>query len=321
MFRKLLPLLLLAACSTGETSQTSEKSTSAPIIVIHGGAGSISPGSLSEAEEFAYELSLQSAVDSGYFWLEQGIPAEEVVARVIEMMETDSLFNSGVGAVVTAEGIAELDASIMRGSDKNAGAVSGLRHIEHPIRLAKLVMDSSKHVMLSARGAEEYAFAMGIDSVSNSMFINNKRAQQYLRAIQDKHGTVGVVVMDINGNLAAGTSTGGMMMKEFGRVGDSPIIGAGTYADNEGCAVSCTGHGEYFIRNHVAGQLSLRVRNGEDLNAAAEDIIFNILNRNEGAGGLVAIDHLGNISMPFNTSGMFRGMRNSDTTFVAMYEK
>lgn len=321
MLRRFLPLLLLAACASPEAEKSSNKPTSGPVIVIHGGAGSISRGSLSEADELAYQTSLSAAVDSGYMWLEQGVAAEEVVARVIEMMESDSLFNSGVGAVVTAEGIAELDASIMRGSDRNAGAVSGLRHIEHPIRLAKMVMDSSKHVMLSTTGAEEYAFSMGMDSVPNSMFITNKRAQQYHRAVQDKHGTVGVVVMDAEGNLAAGTSTGGMMMKEYGRVGDSPIIGAGTYADNAGCAVSCTGHGEYFIRNHVAGQLSLRVQNGEDLESVANNIIFEVLNRQEGAGGLIAIDHMGNVAMPFNTNGMFRGMRNSDTSFVAMYEE
>ncbi len=158
-----------------------------------------------------------------------------------------------------------------------------------------------------------------MDSVPNSMFITNARAKQYSRAIDDKHGTVGVVVLDAHGNLAAGTSTGGMMMKEYGRIGDSPIIGAGTYADNKGCAVSCTGHGEYFIRNNVAGQLSLRVMNGEALGEVADDIIFNILNEREGAGGLIAIDRAGNVAMPFNTSGMFRGMKNADTTYVAMF--
>lgn len=322
MLRYLLPILLMISCSESPISDdSSTPQARTPLLLIHGGAGSVSPQSLSDRDQLAYENSLRAVIDSGYAWLEKGMSAEAVVVKVIEMMESDSLYNSGVGAVVTAEGVAELDASIMRGVDKNAGAVSGLRHIEHPIRLAQWVMDSSKHVMLSTQGAEEFAFKLGMDSVSNSMFITHQRAGQYHRNLQDKHGTVGAVVLDIHGNLAAGTSTGGMMMKEFGRVGDSPIIGAGTFADNEGCAVSCTGHGEYFIRNHVAGQLSLRVKSGESLDDAANDIIFNILNAREGAGGLIAIDRNGNYTMPFNTPGMFRGMHGADTSFIAMFGK
>ncbi|NVK28312.1 MAG: isoaspartyl peptidase/L-asparaginase [Flavobacteriia bacterium] len=317
---KLFPLLLLISCQTENSTEVNQEVPSPqPTIVIHGGAGSITREGLSESVEAAYRKSLQAVLDSGYRWLNSGMKPEEVVARSISMMESDSLFNSGVGAVVTANGDAELDASIMRGNDLQAGAVSGLRHVEHPIQLARIVMDSSKHVMLSGTGAEDYALKMGFPLVDNSMFITHRRARQYAELIPDKMGTVGVVVLDAKGNLAAGTSTGGMMMKEFGRIGDSPIIGSGTYADNDGCAVSCTGHGEYFIRHNVAGQLSLRVKLGENLSEAAHDLLFNTLNSREGAGGLIAIDANGNYTMPFNTQGMFRGVKNSDTTYVGMY--
>ncbi|KAB2814697.1 isoaspartyl peptidase/L-asparaginase family protein [Phaeocystidibacter luteus] len=321
-YAKLLPLLLLVSCNSPENkTENKAPSSPSPTILIHGGAGTITKEGLSDEVEAAYERSLQRVLDSGYKWLNEGVAPEEVVARSISMMESDSLFNSGVGAVVTAKGEAELDASIMRGSDLQAGAVSGLKHIEHPIQLAKVVMDSSKHVMLSGTGAEEYAQKMGFPLVDNSLFITHRRANQYADLVPDKMGTVGVVVLDADGNLSAGTSTGGMMMKEYGRIGDSPIIGSGTYADNAGCAVSCTGHGEYFIRHSVAGQLSLRVKHGEDLSAAANDILFNILNAQHGAGGLIALDANGNYTMPFNTSGMFRGVKNADTTFVGMYSE
>lgn len=324
----LLSVALLTACAkpsadvqapSNSNSELHSKSKAQPIILIHGGAGFITANSLAEEDQESYRKSLQSIVDSGYHWLENGIAGDEVVARVIMLMESDSLYNSGVGAVVNARGFAELDASIMRGSDLQAGAISGVHHIEHPILLAKYVMDSSAHVMLSGQGAEEFGYSLGLDSVPNDIFITSKRRVQYRKAVEDKHGTVGAVVLDSYGNLAAGTSTGGMMMKEYGRIGDSPIIGAGTYADNNGCAVSCTGHGEYFIRHSIASQLSFRVQSGEPLDRAAHSLLFETLNVDHGAGGLIAIDINGNYSMPFNTAGMFRGMKSADSTFVALF--
>ncbi len=321
IFTCTLLTLLLISCNNQNTPVNPTTEIGKPTIVIHGGAGSIYKEAMSDAQQALYERSLKDAVDRGYQWLLEGKSGDEVVMLVIERLESDSLFNSGVGAVVTADGEAELDASIMRGNDLNAGAIAGVKHIEHPIRLAKLVMDSSKHVMLSGQGAERYGFALGLDSVDNQMFITNNRRAQYQRVIEDKMGTVGVVVLDQTGNLAAGTSTGGMMMKEYGRIGDSPIIGAGTYADNNGCAVSCTGHGEYFIRHSIAHQLNMRVRQGGNLEREANRLVFETLNNKAGAGGLIALARNGEYTMPFNTQGMFRGMRNSDTTFVAMFSK
>lgn len=325
VFTAFSAFLLLSCTNTStpssETPNISTNAVGGPTIVIHGGAGSIVRKNMSDADIAAYEASLQNAVDQGYNWLSEGLPAEEVVVRVIELMESDSLFNSGVGAVVNANGIAELDASIMRGNDLNAGAISGVHHIEHPIRLAKLVMDSSEHVMLSGEGAEIFAYSMGLDSVDNQMFVTNRRMKQYRKVIEDKMGTVGVVVLDANGDLAAGTSTGGMMMKKYGRVGDSPIIGAGTYADNEGCAVSCTGHGEFFIRHAIAHQLSIRTKNGENLYEVAQELMFETLSRQHGPGGIIALRRSGEYNLTFNTTGMFRGVRNSDTTYVAMFEE
>lgn len=289
-----------------------------PAIVIHGGAGVITPEQLGKEMSRQYEASLKAAADSGYRWLNNGIDGVTVVEQVIRMLESDTLFNAGRGAVLTSEGIVELDASIMRGYDKQAGAVSGVRHIEHPISLARFVLDSSRHVMLSGRGAEMFGFQNGMNEVDNSFFITRDRSRRFAEILEEKMGTVGVAVLDTHGNIAAGTSTGGMMMKEFGRIGDSPIIGAGTYADNDGCAVSCTGHGEYFIRYAVASRLSERVKAGEDIGEAGESIIDE-LKQVDGAGGLIAIDAKGSIAAPFNTSCMFRAGRNSDTVFVAIF--
>ncbi|TNE29376.1 MAG: isoaspartyl peptidase/L-asparaginase [Bacteroidetes bacterium] len=315
-------LLLLWQCHPEETPVTKPHNNSkGPVILIHGGAGQIYEGRYTAEEEAQYHQSLQHALDSGYAWLSRGENAETVVEKVIRRLESDSLFNAGIGAVYTAEGKVELDASIMRGSDLNAGAVSGVQHIEHPISLAHWVMDSSKHVMLSGRGAEHFGFMMGLDSVSNEIFHTVQSESNYRRIMKEKYGTVGCVVLDNHGNLAAGTSTGGMMMKEFGRIGDSPIIGAGTYADNQGCAVSCTGHGEYFIRYAVAHHISQTVSDGVSIRDASSEIIHQTLKNAGGEGGVIAVDTAGNYTFQFNTQGMFRGVRNADTTYTLMYEE
>lgn len=318
----LLPLLTMAvfAGCTSPTTETDAHIPSGPVIVIHGGAGYIVKENTSDILEAQYLHSLQTAVDTGYSLLAAGHDAVDVVEIIIQRLENDTLFNAGRGAVVTREGKAELDASIMNGKDLNAGAVSGLMHIKHPISLARLVMDSSKHVMLSGQGAENYGLEHQLDTVPNSYFITNDRNAEYERLKAEKFGTVGVVVLDSHGNIAAGTSTGGMMLKEYGRIGDSPIIGAGTYADNNGAAVSCTGHGEFFIRYAVAHSISERVSRGQSPQEAADEVIHQTLAPVQGMGGVIVLDTLGRISMSFNTPGMFRGFRSGDSTFVGMYQ-
>jgi len=232
------------------------------------------------------------------------------------------LFNAGKGAVFNADGINELDASIMDGKNLNAGAVAGVTTIKNPINAARLVMEKSGHVMLIKEGAEKFARENGIEMVDPSWFFSQnrwdalqeakKREQQKLEDNTKKGGTVGCVALDKQGNLAAGTSTGGMTNKKYGRVGDSPIIGAGTYANNESCAVSATGHGEFFIRNVVAYDISARMLyHNEKVEQAATDIINNKLKLQGGNGGVIALDKNGNIAMPFNTTGMFRGFYKS----------
>jgi L-asparaginase / beta-aspartyl-peptidase len=294
-------------------------------IAIHGGAGGMNRENLPEAKRLAYEASLKSAIDQGIKMLEQGADASSVVEAVIRNMEDDSLFNAGRGAVLTANGEVELDASIMRGSDLQCGAVSGIQNIKNPIMAAKLVMDSSKHVFLSGKGATAYALEHGLEWVDNSYFITKTRWELYQERLQtkgvkevgdnpiSKKGTVGCVVLDRQGHLAAGTSTGGMMMKEYGRIGDSPVIGAGTYADDRTCAVSGTGHGEYFIRRAVAHEISARMMYArEDLHEACEAVVLHELKDMGGDGGVIAVDTMGNISMVFNTEGMFRACADAN---------
>jgi beta-aspartyl-peptidase (threonine type) len=285
-------------------------------LVIHGGAGTIIKKNMPPEKEAAYIAKLNEAMNTGYKILENGGSSLDAVEKVINVMEDSPLFNSGKGAVLDDKGEAELDASIMDGKTLMAGAVAAVRHIKNPISLARMVMEKSPHVMLISDGAEEFAKANGVELVDNSYFIVKERYEQYLKMKEkmkkesdvDKHGTVGCVALDKNGNLAAGTSTGGMMMKKFGRVGDSPIIGAGTYANNETCAVSCTGYGEYFIRLGVARDISdLMAYKGMALKDAADEVIMKKLPKLGGDGGIIAIDKKANIAMPFNTSGMFRG--------------
>lgn len=283
------------------------------VLVIHGGAGNINPERITPDKQVLYEQKLTEALTTGETVLAGGGTALDAVVAAIQVMEESPLFNSGKGAVFNAEGKNELDASIMDGRSLKAGAVAGVMTIKSPIGAARMVMDSSAHVMMAGRGAEEFARVQGLEIVDPSYFYTEESWQEYLKVKariekDGRKGTVGAVALDINGNLAAATSTGGMVYKKYGRIGDSPIIGAGTYANNESCAVSCTGHGEYFIRNSVAFDVSARMLYlGETVDQAAGYIINEKLKTQGATGGLIALDKDGNISMPFNTSGMFRG--------------
>lgn len=303
-------------------------------MVIHGGAGTILRENMTAETEAEYRAKLDEALQTGYAILNDGGTAMDAVIATINVMEDSPLFNAGKGAVFTANGENELDAAVMDGNTLNAGAVSGVRHIRNPINLARLVMDESPHVMLSGTGAEEFARQFGIEEVDPEYFRTERRWEQLLRAREAeaedmsmasypdlKFGTVGAVALDLQGNLAAGTSTGGMTNKKFGRIGDAPIIGAGTYANNETCAVSATGHGEYFIRSVVAHDIAaLMEYKGLSLEEASRFVVKDRLVERGGSGGIIAIDAKGNMAMPFNTPGMYRGWITADgTSSVLIY--
>lgn len=281
------------------------------VIVVHGGAGTLSALENNPALSSAYRSALDTALQTGAALLDKGRPGSEAVIATIQYLENNPLFNAGKGATVSAEGNFELDASFMRGSDLAAGAVAGVRTVKNPISAAYAVMSVTQHVMLSSAGADRFAKEHGLETVDDNLYFATPETLQKIEAMKkanDKNGTVGCVVLDKNGDLYAGTSTGGMFKKQWGRIGDSPVIGAGTYADNNSCAVSCTGHGEYFIRHVVAFNLCARYKYlHETVEEAANHIIYNELNANAGNGGLIAIDKNGNIAMPFNSQGMFRG--------------
>ncbi|MBN1252779.1 MAG: isoaspartyl peptidase/L-asparaginase [Bacteroidales bacterium] len=292
-------------------------------IVIHGGAGYMTKENLSETKEAAYIEKLNEALLTGKKILENGGTSIETVIEVIKVLENSPLFNAGKGAVFTHEGKNELDASIMDGKTLNAGAVSGVSNIKNPIELANKIMTNSKHVILSGTGASEFAKQQNLETVDPEYFFTEDRWNSLQNILKEekkselnekeKHGTVGCVVLDTYGNLAAGTSTGGMTNKEFGRIGDSPIIGAGTYANNNTCAVSCTGHGEFFIRYVVAHSISaLMEYKNLSLQESASLIINKTLKEAGGDGGLIAVDKNGNIALEFNTQGMFRGYIKSN---------
>jgi beta-aspartyl-peptidase (threonine type) len=290
-------------------------------LVVHGGAGNIYEGRYSLEEERQYIKKLEEAINLGYEILYNNGSAVDAVETVIRVLEDSPLFNAGKGAVFTDEGNVELDASIMDGKNINAGGVASLKHIKNPITLARFVMEHSPHVLLFGDGAEKFADEFGLQKVDNSYFKTDERVKDYndLKKTvsfnyeaDNKFGTVGCAALDKEGNLAAGTSTGGMMGKKYGRVGDSPIIGAGTYANNKTCAISATGHGEFFIRNVVAHDISaLMEHKGLNINEAAEFVINEKLNNQNASGGVVGLDNYGNIMMKFNTGGMFRGFRTS----------
>lgn len=293
-------------------------------LVIHGGAGNIARESISPEQEREYHEKLQEALLAGEELLKNGGTSLDAVEAAIRILEDSPLFNAGRGAVFTAEGNNELDASIMCGATLNAGAVAGVTTLRHPVSAARKVMEVSPHVMLIGKGAEQFGYEQGLEVVDPSWFFDQRRWEQYrefLRRQQmrgaidsnDKMGTVGAVALDTHGNLAAATSTGGMTGKQYGRVGDVPVIGAGTYANNATCAVSATGHGEFFIRYVVSHEISSLMRyRGASLEEASGELINQTLKDAGGNGGVIAVDHQGNISMPFNTTAMFRGYIKSD---------
>ncbi|PWH84049.1 beta-aspartyl-peptidase [Algibacter marinivivus] len=311
-------------------------------IIIHGGAGSIRRDNMSEAREAMYRQKLEEAIRVGHNILKNGGTSLDAVQSTINILEDSSLFNAGKGAVFTHEGTNEHDASIMDGKTLNAGASAGTKTVKNPINLARAVMDKSPHVLLSRDGAETFAKEQGLEIVDPSYFSTekklkslervktsekNKVASFYDADLQNsKFGTVGCAALDKHGNLAAGTSTGGMTNKRWGRIGDSPIIGAGTYANNNTCAVSSTGWGEFFIRGMVAYDISaLMEYKGLSLEEAAKEVIQNKLPNigDQGAkGGIVAIDKDGNMAMEFNTQGMFRAtMNDKGELYVGMFNK
>ncbi|MDE3058496.1 MAG: isoaspartyl peptidase/L-asparaginase [Bacteroidota bacterium] len=309
-----LALLCMTAISSAQmNSPTSKKYT----IVIHGGAGTISK-SIPDSVKETYLKSLSTALNIGKEILEHGGTGLDAVEKVLNYFESDPKFNAGIGAVYTSAGTHEMDASIMDGRDLSCGAVAGVQHIAHPISLARLVMEKTPHVLLAYDGAEKFAQSVGVALVPSTYFDTPERLKQ-LHEMQKKikegnHGTVGCVVLDEYGNLAAGTSTGGMTNKMPGRIGDSPLIGDGTYANNKTCAVSCTGWGEKFIKNTVAFNVSaLMEYKGMTLKEAADEMIYKRLQPDD--GGLIAVDRGGNYTMPFNTTGMFRGVATSSGTF------
>ena len=298
-------------------------------IVIHGGAGTILKENMSDSLEQAYKAKLEEAIRTGHEILANGGTALEAVQRTINVMEDSPLFNSAKGAVFTNEGKNELDASIMDGETLNAGAVAGVTNVKNPINLAYEVMTNSEHVLLSGKGAEQFAKEQGLEIVDPAYFYTEKRFKAMERArdrekeksnktafydpfVKDeKFGTVGCAALDKYGNLAAGTSTGGMSNKKYNRIGDSPIIGAGTYANNKTCAISSTGWGEYFIRGVVAYDISAMMEyKGVSLEEATHEVIQNKLPAMGGDGGIIAIDHNGNVAMEFNTAGMYRAAMN-----------
>ncbi|GAB7086841.1 isoaspartyl peptidase/L-asparaginase family protein [Marinifilum fragile] len=310
-------LLLLLIVSCNNSNQKPEKLEYA--LCIHGGAGTILKKNMSPEKEKEYFDKLDEALTVGDSVLKNGGSALDAVELTIHVLENSPLFNAGKGSVFTHSGKNELDASIMWGKDLNAGAVAGVGNIKNPISAARKVMENSEHVMLSGKGASMFAKQEGLTIVDSSYFFTEDRWNYLQQILQkeremkrtDRHGTVGCVALDKEGNLAAGTSTGGMTNKRFGRIGDSPIIGAGTYANNKTCAVSCTGHGEYFIRLGIARDISsLMEYQNLSLNDAT-DIVLNKLNQIDGLGGFVALDKYGNPAMKMNTSGMYRGYVNS----------
>ncbi len=288
-------------------------------LVIHGGAGDINPQKLPEEIRRKYRKALAAALKAGEDVLKDGGGAMDAVIAAIMIMEDDTLFNAAKGAVLTEAGTAELDASLMTGHDLNAGAIAGAKHIKNPILAAREVMLNSKHVMLAGDGADRFAAERNLDTVAQHYFITAHRKKQLQEYV---HGTVGAVALDKKGNIAAGTSTGGMTAKKWGRIGDSPIIGAGTYADNRSCGVSATGHGEYFIRNAVAYDIHARMRyKNQSLDSAAREVVHNVLKEKfDASGGIVALDKSGNIVMEFNTTAMFRGyVKAGEKSFTAIF--
>lgn len=291
-------------------------------IAIHGGAGTILREKMTQALHDEFLLQLEASLRAGQAVLAQGGSAVDAVVSAVTVLEDSPLFNAGRGSVMTSQEMVEMDAAIMEGRAHNVGAIAGVRHIKNPVQLARQVMQDSEHVFLVGDGAEAFAFKQGYVFTEQDYFFTERRYEQLMRVRQagqcalseseypddDKHGTVGAVALDQQGNLAAATSTGGITNKQYGRVGDSPLIGAGTFAENGNVAVSCTGMGEFFIRKMVAGDVAARMRYlGEDVATACDSIIHGELKRMGGEGGLVAMDANGQAHFSMNSSGMYRG--------------
>ncbi|MFO7922412.1 MAG: isoaspartyl peptidase/L-asparaginase [Bacteroidales bacterium] len=302
-------LLLFVSCNNSNRHRAKSGEVPEYVIAIHGGAGTLSRERMTEQEERDYIGKLNEALAAGEEILKNGGSSLLAVRAAIMIMEDSPLFNAGKGAVFTNQKQVELDASVMDGKTLNAGAIAGVTDIRNPVLGAFAVMENSPHVMLAGKGASDFAREQGLEIVENSYFHTQRRLDAVTRQIeQEKNGTVGAVALDSNGNLAAATSTGGMSNKKYGRIGDSPVIGAGTYANNSTCAVSATGHGEFFIRWVVAHDISALMEYGNlTLEEAAGKVINEKLVQAGGTGGVVAVDGQGNVSMPFNTTGMYRG--------------
>ena len=301
-----LLIILLFSCDNKDENKIA--------IVIHGGAGIILKENISKSKEDSIINKLDEAISKGWELLKKGESSELAVIETIKILEDSPLFNAGKGSVFNSEGRVENDASIMRGNDLNAGASSGTSNIKNPIKLAADVMNHSDHVFLSGKGAENFAKDRNLEIVENEYFHTKFRYNQLLNKKEDnKYGTVGCVAIDLDGNIVAGTSTGGMTNKKWGRIGDSPIIGAGTYANNNTCGISSTGSGEYFIRTVAAYQVSSLLENHDyDLNKAMSKVIHEKIGGIGGDGGMIGIDKNSNIVMDFNTPGMYRAYVNKD---------
>ena len=309
-------------------------------LVIHGGAGTITKDEMTPELEQAYLKALQDGLNAGFAVLEEGGSAVNAVKAAAVVLEDNMLFNAGRGSVFTKKGVQEMDAAIMDGETRDAGAVAGIRNVRNPIELATEVLRNSNHVFLSGKGANDFAIKQGIKLEPDEYFFSQFRYDQW-RAVRDsdnymldhthsdikeikdkKFGTIGAVACDQNGNIAAATSTGGMTNKKYGRIGDSPLIGCGTYANNNTCAISCTGHGEIFIKAVAAYDVSaLMEYKNLSLIAAAEEVVLNKLVKMNGEGGLIGVDKEGNFAMVLNSAGMYRGVKSSDgTNEVAIYK-
>ncbi len=301
-------------------------------IAIHGGAGTIRKDNITPEEEKLYYGGLESAIQAGIHFLAQGMSALDAVEAAVMSLEDNPLFNAARGAVFNSEGIHEMEASVMWGKNLDAGAVCALRNVKNPIHLARVVMEKSKHLFLNGKGAEDFARENDIAFDEDSYFFTTKRYDQLLQAKKTGHiqldhtaekyfGTVGAVALDSAGNLAAATSTGGLTNKSYGRIGDSPVIGAGTYANNNTCAVSCTGDGEFFIRGVVAYDISCLVQyKNMPLQDACNLVMLEKMKKIGGEGGAVAVDKSGNVALAFNSEGMYRGYcKEGEKPFVAIY--
>ena len=294
-----------------------EKSINNYAIVIHGGAGTVIRENTPKVLQEKYENKLREALEVGYSILENGGNSVDAVEKTIKILEDSELFNAGKGSVLTNEETVEMDASIMTGSDQNAGAVATLKTIKNPISAARAVMEKSNHVFLSGKGAENFAKEIGLETVNNNYFITQSQLNQIRKIKENKYGTVGCVALDKSGNITAGTSTGGMMNKKWNRIGDVPVIGAGTYANNKTCGISATGWGEFFIRNVVAYDISAMMEyQNKSIEEAAKISIFEKVGEMGATGGVIGIDKNGTVMMEFNSPGMYRGYKTENSDYV-----